>query len=157
VTVGPDLTLPGHPEVLALGDMVRVADGDGGVLPLPGVAPVAMQQGRYAADVLRRRLSGADPPPPFRYRDKGNLATIGRLRAVGEIKGMRLSGFPAWAGWLLVHLFYLSGLQNRVLVMIRWAVSFVTHGRGARLITPADDPPTAPRGSPGGGPPPAGP
>jgi NADH dehydrogenase len=157
VTVGPDLTLPGHPEVLALGDMVRVADGDGGVLALPGVAPVAMQQGRYAADVVRRRLSGAEPPPPFRYRDKGNLATIGRLRAVGEIKGMRLSGFPAWAGWLLVHLFYLSGLQNRVLVMIRWAVSFVTHGRGARLITPADDPPTGPTGSPAGGPPPAGP
>ncbi len=141
VTVGPDLTLPGHPEVMALGDMVLVADGQGGVLPLPGVAPVAMQQGRYAADVVRRRLAGREPPPPFRYRDKGNLATIGRLRAVGEIKGMRLSGFPAWAGWLLVHLFYLSGLQNRVLVMIRWAVSFATHGRGARLITPAEDPP----------------
>jgi NADH:ubiquinone reductase (H+-translocating) len=146
VTVGPDLTLPGHPEVLALGDMVRVADGRGGILPLPGVAPVAMQQGRYAADVVRRRLDGGDPPPPFRYVDKGNLATIGRLRAVGEIKGLRLSGFPAWAGWLVVHLFYLTGLQNRVLVMIRWAVSFVTHGRGARLITPAEDPPTAPAG-----------
>ncbi|HEX2506709.1 MAG TPA: NAD(P)/FAD-dependent oxidoreductase [Miltoncostaeaceae bacterium] len=151
VTVGPDLALPGHPEVMALGDMVRVADGAGGVLPLPGVAPVAMQQGRYAADAVRRRLAGRGPGPPFRYRDKGNLATIGRLRAVGEIKGLRLSGFPAWAGWLLVHLFYLSGLQNRVLVMIRWTVSFVTHGRGARLITPAEDPPTGRGGSPGAG------
>ena len=125
--------------------MVRVADGRGGVL-LPGVAPVAMQQGRYAADVVRRRLAGGDPPPPFRYTDKGNLATIGRLRAVGEIKGLRLSGF-AWAGWLAVHLFYLTGLQNRVLVLIRWAVSFVTHGRGARLITPAEDPSTGRAGS----------
>jgi NADH:ubiquinone reductase (H+-translocating) len=151
VTVGPNLALPGHPEVMALGDMVRVADGAGGVLPLPGVAPVAMQQGRYAADAVRRRLAGRGPGPPFRYRDKGNLATIGRLRAVGEIKGLRLSGFPAWAGWLLVHLFYLSGLQNRVLVMIRWTVSFVTHGRGARLITPAEDPPTGRGGSPGAG------
>jgi NADH:quinone reductase (non-electrogenic) len=156
VTVGPDLALPGHPEVLALGDMVRVGDGEGGVLPLPGVAPVAIQQGRYAADLVRRRLAGRDPAPPFRYRDKGDLATIGRLRAVGEIKGLRLSGFPAWAGWLLVHLFYLSGLQNRVLVMIRWAVSFVTHGRGARLITP-EDPPTGPGGSRGAGSPRAAP
>jgi NADH dehydrogenase len=151
VTVGQDLTLPGHPEVMALGDMVRVADGEGGVLPLPGVAPVAMQQGRYAAEAVRRRLAGRGPAPPFRYRDKGNLATIGRLRAVGEIKGLRLSGFPAWAGWLLVHLFYLSGLQNRVLVMIRWTVSFVTHGRGARLITRAEAPPRGRGGSPGAG------
>jgi NADH dehydrogenase len=112
---------------------------------------VAMQQGSYAAHAVRRRLAGRGPAGPFRYRDKGNLATIGRLRAVGEIKGMRLSGFPAWAAWLLVHLFYLTGLQNRVLVMIRWSVSFVTHGRGARLITQGEDPPTARRGSPGAG------
>ena len=147
VTVGRDLTLPGHPEVLALGDMVRVADGKGGVLPLPGVAPVALQQGRYAAGAVRRLLAGDAPPPLFRYRDKGNLATIGRLRAVGEIKGVRLSGFPAWAGWLGIHLFYLTGLQNRLLVMIRWAVSFITHGRGARLITPPEPPPAAVEGA----------
>ena len=147
VTVGPDLALPGHPEARALGDMVRVADGRGGLLPLPGVAPVAIQQGRYAADAVRRLLAGDDPPPPFRYRDKGNLATIGRLRAVGEIKGVRLSGFLAWAGWLTIHLFYLTGLQNRVLVMIRWTVSFLTHGRGARLITPAEAPPAERGGS----------
>jgi NADH dehydrogenase len=141
VTVEPDLTLPGHPEVLALGDMVRVSDGAGGVQPLPGVAPAAMQQGRHAGRLVAARLAGDEAPGPFRYVDKGNLATIGRLRAVGEIKGVRLSGFPAWAGWLGIHLFYLTGLQNRTVVLIRWTVSFVTHGRGARLITPPDPPP----------------
>jgi NADH dehydrogenase len=129
ITVGPDLTLPGHPEVFALGDMVRLRE-----TVFPGVAPVAMQQGRYAARVVRRRLEGGTTPP-FRYRDKGNLATIGRAAAVADIKGLRLSGFPAWATWLTVHLFYLVGFQNRVLVFIRWSVSFLTHGRGARLIT----------------------
>ena len=135
ITVQPDLTLPGHPEVFALGDMVRVSDGQGGQIPLPGVAPAAMQQGRYAAKVIRRRLAGDAAPSPFRYADKGNLATIGRMKAVGEIKGLPLSGTIAWLGWLFIHLFYLTGLQNRVLVLIRWTVSFLTHGRGARLIT----------------------
>jgi NADH dehydrogenase len=129
VTVQPDLTLPGHPEVFALGDMVRVGD-----TLLPGVAPVAMQQGRYAARVVRERLRGK-ASKPFRYRDKGNLATIGRAAAVADIKGVRLSGFVAWLTWLVVHLFYLVGFQNRILVFIRWSVSFATHGRGARLIT----------------------
>jgi len=129
VTVEPDLTLPGHPEVFALGDMVRLRDA-----VLPGVAPVAMQQGRYAARVVRDRLRGK-PSPPFRYRDKGNLATIGRAAAVADVKGLHLSGFPAWITWLVVHLWYLVGFQNRVLVFIRWSVSFATHGRGARLIT----------------------
>jgi NADH dehydrogenase len=135
VTVSPRLTLPGHPEVFALGDMVRVSDGEGGVLPLLGVAPTAMQQGRYAARVVTRRLRGKADPRPFRYRDKGNLATIGRLRAVGDVKGVRLSGFIAWFAWLGVHLYYLTGLQNRLHVFIRWTASFVTRGRGARLIT----------------------
>jgi NADH:quinone reductase (non-electrogenic) len=129
VTVEPDLTLPGHPEVLALGDMVRLHAG-----VLPGVAPVAMQQGRYAARHIRDRLAERQTPP-FRYRDKGNLATIGRAAAVADIHGVRLSGFPAWITWLVVHLWYLVGFQNRVLVFIRWSVSFLTHGRGARLIT----------------------
>jgi NADH:quinone reductase (non-electrogenic) len=129
VTVGPDLTLPGHPEVFALGDMVRVGD-----MLLPGVAPVAMQQGRYAARAVRERLRGKESAP-FRYRDKGNLATIGRAAAVADIKGLQLSGFLAWVTWLVVHLFYLVGFQNRILVFIRWFVSFTTHGRGARLIT----------------------
>jgi NADH:ubiquinone reductase (H+-translocating) len=129
ITVEPDLTLPGHPEVLAIGDMVRVGDTE-----LPGVAPVAMQQGRYAAGVVRARLDGRTTKP-FHYRDKGNLATIGRGSAVADIKGLKLSGFFAWMTWLVVHLFYLVGFQNRVLVLIRWSISFVTHGRGARLIT----------------------
>jgi NADH dehydrogenase len=134
VTVEPDLTLPSHPEVFALGDMVRVRGAYGASVVLPGVAPVAMQQGRYTASVVQARLRGRQLPP-FRYRDKGNLATIGRAAAVADIKGLKLSGFIAWLTWLLVHLWYLVGYQNRVLVLIRWSVSFVTHGRGSRLIT----------------------
>jgi NADH dehydrogenase len=133
VIVEPDLTLRGHPEVFALGDMVRV-----GTQSLPGVAPVAMQQGRYAAKVIRDRLSGK-ATPPFRYHDKGNLATIGRAAAVAEVRGLELSGFVAWATWLVVHLWYLVGFQNRVLVLIRWAFAFIAHGRGARLISTTDD------------------
>jgi NADH dehydrogenase len=134
VSVGPQLSLPGHPEVFALGDMVRVTDPSGAVVPLPGLAPVAMQEGRYVARVVRDRLEGRDVRP-FRYVDKGNLATIGRSNAVADIKGLQLSGFVAWVTWLLVHLFYLIGFQNRLLVFLRWTFSFVTHGRGARLIT----------------------
>ena len=134
VTIEPDLTLPGHPEVMALGDMVRVRSRDGGVQELLGVAPVAMQQGRYAAKLVRARLEG-QAIGPFRYLDKGNLATIGRARAVADLHAIRLSGFPAWATWLVVHLFYLIGFQNRLIVVIRWFISFATRGRGARLIT----------------------
>ena len=136
VTVEADLTLPGHPEVFAIGDMVRVRDVNGAAVVLPGVAPVAMQQGRYAAAVVHARLRGREHGA-FRYRDKGNLATIGRAAAVAEIKGVRLSGSLAWAIWLFVHLWYLIGFQNRLLVLIRWSFSFATHGRGARLITDA--------------------
>ena len=134
VTVEPDLTLPGHPEVFALGDMVRVRDTSGEPVVLPGVAPVAMQQGRYAAKTVRARL-GSRPTSPFHYFDKGNLATIGRAAGVADIKGLKLSGFIAWMTWLFVHIWYLVGFQNRVLVIIRWSISFATHGRGARLIT----------------------
>jgi NADH:ubiquinone reductase (H+-translocating) len=134
VTVERDLTLPGHAEVFALGDMVRVRGADGVPVTLPGVAPAAMQEGRYAARVVRERLRGRTSAP-FRYRDKGNLATIGRAAAVADIKGIKLSGLLAWLTWLLVHLWYLVGFQNRVVVFIRWGFSFFTHGRGARLIT----------------------
>jgi NADH dehydrogenase len=130
VTVEPNLTLPGHPEVLALGDMVRVRG-----MELPGLAPVAMQQGRYAARAVKTRLLQGEQPPPFRYIDKGNLATIGRARAVAEIKRLKLSGFVAWVTWLAVHLFYLISFRNRILVLIQWFFSFATRGRGARLIT----------------------
>jgi NADH:ubiquinone reductase (H+-translocating) len=122
--VEPDLTLPGHPEVYAIGDMVAVHEQ-----PLPGVAPVAMQQGRHVARSLR---SGVNEP--FRYRDKGNLATIGRSRAVADIKGVHFSGFLAWALWLSVHLTYLIGFQNRLLVLTRWTFSYFTRGRNARVI-----------------------
>jgi NADH:ubiquinone reductase (H+-translocating) len=134
VAVEPDLTLPGHPEVFALGDMVRVRRADGSVEILPGVAPAAMQQGRYAAKVIRARLRG-ETVRPFHYVDKGNLATIGRGTAVADIKGFKLSGFIAWLTWLFVHLWYLIGFENRIVVFMRWSVSFFTHGRGARLIT----------------------
>jgi NADH dehydrogenase len=134
IAVEPDLTLPGHPEVLALGDMVRVRKPDGEVEVLPGVAPVAMQEGRYAAKLVRGRLRGRDIGP-FRYRDKGNLATIGRAAAVADLHWIRLGGYFAWVTWLVIHLYYLIGFQNRLLVLIRWSFSFITRGRGARLIT----------------------
>jgi NADH dehydrogenase len=134
VAVEPDLTLPGHPEVVALGDMVRVRDGDGRPVVLPGLAPVAMQQGRHAARVVRARLAGT-AAPPFHYRDKGSLATIGRASAIADLRGLKLHGLLAWLVWLLVHLWYLVGFQNRILVFISWAFSFATRDRGARLIT----------------------
>ena len=137
VAVEPDLTLPGHPEVLAIGDMVRVRDTRTGQLQtLPGLAPVAMQQGRYAGRQIVERLAGRSARP-FRYRDKGTLATIGRARAVADTRGLRLSGFPAWMIWLVVHLYYLIGFENRALVLLRWSYSFFSRGRGTRLITEA--------------------
>jgi len=138
VAVGEDLTIQGRPEVIALGDMVSVHDAAGNQVPLPGLASVAMQQGRYAASSVRARLRGA-PSQPFRYVDKGNLATIGRARAVADIKGIQISGTLAWLTWVMVHIFYLIGFQNRLLVITRWAFSFVTRGRGARLITGPGD------------------
>ena len=120
--------------MIALGDMVSVHDAAGNDVALPGLASTAMQQGRYAAQAVRRRARG-EPSLPFRFVDKGNLATIGRAHAVAEIKGVQTSGMLAWLIWLSVHIFYLIGLQNRLLVLTRWAFSFVTRGRGARLIT----------------------
>jgi NADH:ubiquinone reductase (H+-translocating) len=131
IVVEPDLTVDGHPEVIAIGDMVKVRSEP----PFPGVAPVAMQMGRYAARLVRGRLQG-DRVGDFAYHNKGNLATIGRARAVADLPpGIHLSGFLAWLMWLVIHLWYLIGFQNRLLVFLRWFISFVTHGRGARLIT----------------------
>jgi NADH:ubiquinone reductase (H+-translocating) len=147
VEVLEDLSLPGHPDVLAIGDMIRIRQPDREPLILPGVAPVAMQQGRHAARVVRDRLRGGQARP-FHYRDKGNLATIGRAAAVADIKGLKLSGFIAWVTWLLVHLWYLIGFQNRLLVFIRWAFSFFMRGtRGARLITYQGAMPSESRGA----------
>jgi NADH dehydrogenase len=139
VTVAPDLTLPGHPEVIAIGDMVSVSDGHGGALGLPGLAPVAIQQGAYAGRLITHRLQRR-PTRPFRYHDKGNLATIGRGTAVADLGPIRLSGLPAWMIWLGVHIWYLIGFQNRLVVIVRWSISFFTRGRaqGSRIISPPE-------------------
>jgi NADH dehydrogenase len=134
LTVTAHLTLPDHPEIFAIGDMVRIVQSDGAIVALPGLAPVAMQEGRYVARAIHDRLSGR-ATKEFRYVDKGNLATIGRSKAVADVKGIRIAGFLAWVTWLVVHLFYLIGFQNRLLVVTRWTFSFLTHGRGARLIS----------------------
>jgi NADH dehydrogenase len=134
VAVEPDLTLPGHPEVLAVGDMVRVRDPrTGSVVVLPGVAPVAMQQGRHAARLICDRLNGRSTPA-FRYRNKGQLATVGRMRAVADLPGVRAGGLLAWLLWLTVHVYYLIGFENRAVVLLRWAYYYFTHGRGAGII-----------------------
>jgi len=130
VSVEPDLSLPGRPEVFVLGDQAHVAGPDG---PLPGVAPVAMQQGRHLARQIRRELAGK-PREPFRYRDKGQLATIGRSRAVLEIGRLRMAGPLAWLLWLVVHVYYLAGFKNRLFVVLQWAWAYGRFRRGARLI-----------------------
>ncbi|MEW4569138.1 NAD(P)/FAD-dependent oxidoreductase [Tautonia sp. JC769] len=131
VKVEPDLTLPGHSEVFVVGDlMAAFQDGE----MIPGVAPAATQAGRYAARTILEQRSGK-PRKPFHYVDKGLLATIGRASAVANLRGLKFSGLPAWLLWLFVHIFFLVGFRNRVLVMIQWAYSYLTYDRGARLIT----------------------
>ncbi|HEY4368510.1 MAG TPA: NAD(P)/FAD-dependent oxidoreductase [Steroidobacteraceae bacterium] len=132
VVVGADLTIAGHPEVFVAGDLARSTDEASGK-PLPGVALVAMQEGIYAAEQIRNDLKGR-PRVPFHYRNLGQLATIGRSRAIVEIFGLRLSGWVAWWVWLLVHIYRLSGFRNRIIVLIQWAWSYMTFTRGARLI-----------------------
>lgn len=134
VIVAPDLTVPGHPEILVVGDLACFSHQ--GRQPLPGVAPVAMAQGRYVAKLIEARLVGRSLPP-FRYRDKGMLATIGRSHAVADLGLVRFSGTPAWLAWLFIHLLYLVEFENRLLVLIQWAWSYFTRNRGARLITGA--------------------
>jgi NADH dehydrogenase len=131
IPVGPDLSIPGYPEVFVAGDQAHVADKEGN--PLPGIAPVALQQGRYLAKRLRRIVRGQSYHD-FVYRDKGRMATIGRARAVAEVGSIRFSGRPAWWVWLLVHIYYLIGFRNRLLVLLQWSGSFANFGRGARLI-----------------------
>ncbi|MDD5563862.1 MAG: NAD(P)/FAD-dependent oxidoreductase [Thermoanaerobaculaceae bacterium] len=133
VLVGPDLAVPGHPEILVIGDLACVVHGTG--RPLPGVAPVAIQQGRYAARVIAARVNGRPAPSPFRYRDRGNLATIGRASAVADMGWLRFSGFPAWLTWLFVHLMNLVEFESRLLVLLQWAWAYTTFNRAARLIT----------------------
>ena len=133
VPVGPDLTVPGHPEIFVIGDTASAAGKDG--KPLPGLAPVAKQQGAYVARVLRARLAGKPLPPPFRYRDYGTMATIGRRSAVADFGWLRLDGTLAWLMWGLIHISFLIGFRNRAVVMLEWIWSYVTFQSGARLIT----------------------
>ena len=132
VIVEPDLTIAEHPEILVIGDLANFSHQTG--KPLPGVAPVAMQQGRYAAHLVRKRLAG-ESAPPFHYWDKGSLATIGRAAAVADFGRIHISGYVAWLTWLFVHLMYLVEFDNRLLVFIQWAYNYFTFNRGARLIT----------------------
>ena len=143
VAVQPDLTLPGHPELFVVGDLALCPGPDG--RPLPGVAPVAIQQGRHVARAIRARLEGRDAGP-FRYVDKGSMATIGRASAVAEVAGLRFGGYLAWLAWLFIHLLYIVQFGNRVLVLVQWAWSYLTWARSARLITA----PAAETPSPGG-------
>ncbi len=138
--VEPDLSLPGHAEIFVIGDLANCSHQTGE--PLPGVAPVAMQQGQYVTDVILRRLEGQPPPGPFHYHDRGNMATIGRASAVADLGWLHLSGYLAWLTWLFVHLMYLVQFQNRVLVFVQWAYCYFTRDRSARLIThqPPDHP-----------------
>jgi NADH:ubiquinone reductase (H+-translocating) len=152
VQVQPDLSIPGHPEVFVVGDLATVKDESGKLLP--GVAPVAIQQGQFVAKLIRKELESTRPEarPAFRYWDKGSLATIGRAAAVADFGKIHISGFIAWLAWLFVHIFFLIGFRNRILVIIQWAWSYFTYERGARLITgstylpgwPGSVPPTPP-------------
>ena len=134
IKVNPDLTVPGLPNVFAIGDTMTLQQNG---KPLPGVAQVAMQQGRYVAQRIRSRIEKKLEPLPFHYVDKGNMATVGRSFAIVDSHGLHLSGFLAWIAWLTIHIFYLIGFRNRILVLIQWAWAYITYQRGARLITPA--------------------
>jgi len=132
VTVAPDLSVPGHPDIFAIGDVALAAGADG--KPLPGVAPVAKQQGQYVAKLLVARADGKSVPP-FRYRDYGMLAAIGRKRAVAHLGRIKLTGFVAWVLWSVAHIYYLIGFRNRLVVALNWLWNYLTFQRGTRLIT----------------------
>ena len=132
VAVGPDLSIPGHPEVRVIGDAALLPGRNG--KPLPSLAPVAKQQGEFAARSILRRLYGRRAPARFGYRDYGTLATIGRNKAVAEFGTVHLTGFTAWITWAVAHIFFLIGFRNRVLVSAQWTFSYLTHERAARLL-----------------------
>ena len=145
VVVGSDLSLPGHPEIYVVGDLAAATTpGPGGPRPVPGVSPAAKQMGRSAAANLRRRLAG-EPTRPFRYRDYGNLATVGRKAAIVDLAvpglgALRFSGLSAWLFWLFAHIYFLIGFRNRLIVMVDWAWAYFTYERSARVVA---EPPTA--------------
>jgi NADH dehydrogenase len=133
VIVQPDFSVPGYPDIFVIGDLALYTHIGG--KPLPGLAPVAMQEGRYVARLIRDRVAGHKATKPFRYFNKGNLATIGRNKAVADFGRIHLSGFLAWFTWVFVHLMYLVEFENRLLVLTEWVYNYVTRNRGARLIT----------------------
>jgi NADH dehydrogenase len=133
VPVNADCSVGNRPDVFVIGDLANYKGPDG--KPLPGLAPVAMQQGQYVADLIVRRIRGESPQGPFRYWDKGSMATIGRAKAVAETHGFRFSGFLAWLAWLFIHIMYLTRFENRVMVVFQWFWNYVTRNRAARLIT----------------------
>jgi NADH dehydrogenase len=142
IVVNTDLSVPGHPEVMAIGDIAaspaRAISGTEGTTMLPQVAPVAIQGGRHAARQIVRRLTGS-PTEPFRFRDKGTMATIGRNDAVTELpNGVRLSGFVGWLAWLGLHLVYLVGFRNRANVLLNWAWNYATYDRHSRIVAARD-------------------
>ena len=130
--VEKDCSVPGHPGVFAIGDMARF-EADGHVLP--GVSPVAMQQGRHVARIIREDRRATESRRAFTYFDKGSMATIGRSRAIAMARGIRMRGFLAWLAWLFIHIWYLIGFQNRLSVLLDWTWSYLFYKRGARLIT----------------------
>ncbi len=136
IDIGSDLQLPGHPEIFVIGDAAAVRDAEGTLLP--ALAPVAKQQGVYAANAIIARRNGRSPQPPFRYRDWGTMATIGRAAAVGKFGKLEVTGFPAWLLWGAVHVAYLVGFRNRVTVLINWLWHWLTYAKGSRLITGPD-------------------
>jgi NADH dehydrogenase len=138
--VEADCTIPGHPEVFVLGDAAAFDHQEGGTLP--GLCPVAIQMGEYAARAIRSDLAGR-PRKPFHYWDKGQLAVIGRGQAVADIRKLHFGGFIAWLAWIFVHIFFLIGFRNRVMVLLEWAWSYITYSRGARLITGEEQRPPA--------------
>jgi NADH dehydrogenase len=134
IPVCPDLTLPGHPEVSAIGDIVSLTDTNG--MLVPGVSPGAIQMGTHVAKLLSAEMDGNQAVKrDFRYRDKGSMATIGRSAAIAQVAGMHFSGFIAWMLWLFVHLIFLVGFRNKVAVLLQWFYSYVRYKRGARIIT----------------------
>lgn len=133
VIVNADLSLPGHPDVFVVGDLAHFKHGT--ERPLPGVAQVALQEGRYVAKLIKTRISGEKELPAFQYRDLGSMATIGRASAIAQIGRLHLTGFFAWIAWLFVHLMYIVQMENRVLVLLQWAWNYLTRNRSARLIT----------------------
>jgi NADH dehydrogenase len=146
VKVNPDLSVPGHPEVFAIGDTALVIAHSRNLIgrksktsnPMPGVAQPAIQEGRYVAELIRRRVRGASAPQPFWYWDKGDMAVVGRAFALADLRFVRFAGFTAWLLWASVHLYFLIGFSNRLFVMLQWGISFVTK-RHRAFIAPSPE------------------